>query len=312
VKVLVSGASGLVGRALVQSLRRQGHQVRCLRRGSAGGGDVAWDPEVGALDPGALEGLDGVVHLAGENIAAGRWTPTRKARILSSRVQGTGLLAQTLARLAQPPSVLVCASAVGYYGDRGGEELTEASPPGQGFLAQVCRAWEEAAAPARAAGIRAAHLRFGMVLSARGGALSRMLLPFRLGLGGRMGSGKQWMSWICLEDAVRAILHLLEHPDLSGPFNAVSPHPCTNAEFARTLGKVLRRPALFPAPAWALRLALGEMAEELLLSSARALPVRLLESGFRFEHPELEKALRHLLGRGIEGEDPSSAQEQSP
>jgi hypothetical protein len=297
VKVLVSGASGLIGRVLVRSLRSQGHQVRCLRRGRADGDDLAWDPEAGALDPGALEGLDAVVHLAGEHIAGGRWTRTRKARILSSRVQGTRLLSEKLAGLSHPPQVLVCASAVGYYGDRGAEELSEDSPPGRGFLAEVCRAWEGAADPARAAGIRAVHLRFGMVLSAQGGALPRMLPPFRLGLGGRLGSGVQWMSWIHLEDAVAAIGHVLERENLGGPFNAVSPSPCANAEFTRTLGRVLRRPALIPVPAWALRLALGEMARELLLSSARALPSRLLESGFRFEHPELEAALRHLLGR---------------
>lgn len=294
-KVLVSGAGGLIGTGLVQSLRAQGNEVRCLKRGVAGGDVISWDPEAGRLDARALEGLDAVVHLAGENIAAGRWTPARKQRILASRVRGTWLLSQTLAQLARPPQVLICASAVGYYGDRGAEELREDSPPGQGFLAEVCRAWEEAAEPARAAGVRTIHLRFGMVLSAAGGALARMLPPFRLGLGGRIGNGQQYLSWINLDDAVRALGHLLEHPDLSGPFNAVSPHPCTNAEFTRALGQVLHRPTVFPVPVWVLRLVLGEMARELLLASTRAVPARLLESGFRFEHPELVGALRYLL-----------------
>lgn len=296
-RVLVSGAGGLIGAALVASLRTQGKEVRCLKRGTTGEGVIGWNPEAGRLDTGALEGVDAVVHLAGENIAAGRWTPARKQRILASRVQGTHLLSERLAGLTRLPSVLVCASAVGYYGDRGAEELDEHSPPGKGFLAQVCQAWEQAADPARAAGIRTAHLRFGMVLSAEGGALARMVLPFRLGLGGRLGNGRQYLGWISLADAVRAAHHLLEHPGLSGPFNAVSPHPCTNAEFTRALGQALRRPTLLPVPAWAARLALGEMAEELLLASTRAMPRRLLASGFAFTHPELAPTLRLLLGR---------------
>jgi uncharacterized protein (TIGR01777 family) len=296
-RVLVSGAGGLIGAALVESLRAQDNQVRRLKRGHAGGYDLTWNPEAGSLDAAALEGVDAVVHLAGENIAAGRWTPARRQRILHSRVGGTRLLSEKLAGLKHPPQVLVCASALGYYGDRGDEELREDSPPGKGFLAEVCRAWEGAAAPAREAGIRVAYLRFGMVLSARGGALARMLLPFRLGLGGRIGSGKQYLGWISLDDAVCAAEHLLEHRDLSGPFNAVAPHPCTNGEFTSALGQALRRPTFFPLPAWAARLALGEMAQELLLSSIRALPVRLLGSGFSFTHPELAGTLRRLLGR---------------
>ena len=296
-KVLVSGSGGLIGAALVQSLRTQGNEVCCLKRGTTSGDTIGWDPEAGRLDAGALEGLDAVVHLAGENIAAGRWTPERKQRILASRVQGTQLLSERLASLARRPSVLVCASAVGYYGDCGTEELGEDSPPGRGFLAGVCRAWEEAAEPARAAGMRTARLRFGMVLSAEGGALARILPPFRLGLGGRLGSGEQYLSWISLSDAVRALGHLLERQDLSGPFNAVSPHPCTNAEFTRALAKVLHRPAVCPVPAWALRLALGEMADELLLASTRAMPRRLLASGFSFTHPDLSEILRLLLGK---------------
>lgn len=296
-KVLVSGAGGLIGAALVQALRAQGHQVCCLKRGHTGGEAISWDPEAGRLETRDLEGVEAVVHLAGENIAAGRWTPARKERILASRVQGTRLLSEKLAGLTRRPSALVCASAVGYYGDRGEEELDEDSPPGKGFLAEVCQAWEQAADPARAAGIRTAHLRFGMVLSAESGALSRMRGPFRLGLGGRIGSGRQYLGWISLADAVRAAGHLLEGPGLSGAFNAVSPHPCTNAEFTRALGQVLRRPTLVPVPAWAARLVLGEMARELLLASTRALPRRLLASGFSFAHPELAGALRLLLGK---------------
>lgn len=296
-RVLVSGAGGLIGAGLVRSLRAQGYEVLCLRRGPSGNGAIGWDPAAGDLEGEALAGLDAVVHLAGENIAAGRWTPARKRAILDSRVQGTRLLCERLAGLGRRPAVLVCASAVGYYGDRGEVELDEHSPPGTGFLAEVCQAWEGAADPARLAGIRTAHLRFGMVLSGEGGALPRMALPYRLGLGGRLGTGRQYLGWISLADALRALGHLLENPGLAGPFNAVSPHPCTNAEFTRTLGQVLHRPTLFPVPAWAARLALGEMADELLLASTRALPRRLLASGFSYTHPELAPTLRLLLDR---------------
>ncbi|MCC7262863.1 MAG: TIGR01777 family oxidoreductase [Candidatus Latescibacteria bacterium] len=295
-KVLVSGTGGLIGGGLVRALRALGHEVWCLRRGSTSGETIGWDPAAGHLEAAVLEGLDAVVHLAGENIAAGRWTPARKRAILDSRVQGTRLLCERLAGLNRRPSVLVGASAVGYYGDRGAEELDESCPPGTGFLAEVCQAWEGAADPARQAGIRTAHLRFGMVLSGEGGALARMALPFRLGLGGRLGSGRQYLGWISLADAVHAATHLLERPGLDGAFNALSPHPCTNAEFTRALGQVLHRPTLFPVPAWAARLALGEMAEELLLASTRALPRRLLASGFTHTHPELAPTLRLLLG----------------
>jgi uncharacterized protein (TIGR01777 family) len=290
--VLVSGATGLVGSELLPLLSTGGHQVRRLGRGPGG-----WDPEGGRLDPGLLEGLDGVVHLAGENIANGRWTPDRKARIRESRVRGTRLLCETLARLKRPPETLVSASAVGFYGDRGEEELTESSRPGFGYLAEVCKDWEQATEPARDAGIRVVNLRLGIVLSPKGGALSKMLLPFSLGLGGRLGHGRQFMSWISLSDLSSLILRALTDSALSGPVNAVAPHPVTNREFTRTLASVLGRPAFTPMPAFLARLAFGEMAEALLLGGAKVLPGRLTGSGFEFQHPTLEIALRELLGR---------------
>jgi hypothetical protein len=297
--VLVSGATGLIGSALAPFLSTLGHDVRRLvRSGPAkGGNEVFWDPARGTIDAGALDGLDAVVHLAGENIAGGRWTEKQKGRIRDSRVQGTRLLCQTLAGLKQPPRTLICASAIGYYGDRGDELLAENSTSGANFLAEVCRQWEQAAEPAVKAGLRVVHLRFGVVLSAGGGALAKMLLPLRLGVGGRIGSGRQYMSWITLDDAVGAIGHALITDSLRGPVNAVTPHPVTNLEFTKTLGKVLSRPTILPLPAAAARLVLGQMADELLLASARVVPTRLLESGYAFRFPQLEPALRHVLGK---------------
>jgi hypothetical protein len=296
-KVLVTGSSGLVGSALVTQLASDGHTVTRLVRSKrgAGEGQVLWDPEARAIDSASLEGLDAVVHLAGESIAAGRWTAARKARILESRVKGTSLLAETLAGLRERPKVLVSASAVGYYGDRGEEALREESASGSGFLAGVCRQWEAAAAPAAQSGIRVVHPRFAMILSTAGGALQRLLLPFRLGLGGRLGSGRQFMSWIALDDAVGAICHALTHDDLQGPVNTASPTPVRNREFTTTLGRVLRRPTVFPLPAFAARLAFGQMADELLLASQRVEPAKLLAGGYQFGFPDLESALRHLL-----------------
>lgn len=269
-----------------------------MRRASRPGADeAAWDPARGVLQPAAIEGADALVHLAGESVAAGRWTAARKARIRASRVDSTRLLAETAAGLGRRPRVLVCASATGFYGDRGDERLTEQSAPGRGFLAEVCREWEAAAEAARQAGIRTVHLRIGMVLSRAGGALAALLVPFRLGLGGVIGSGRQWMSWIALDDMVGVITHVLADERLAGPVNAVTPAPVTNAEFTRTLGRVLGRPTLVPLPALAARLLLGEMADEVLLASARVEPARLLASGFGFAHPTLEGALRHILGR---------------
>jgi hypothetical protein len=298
--VLITGSSGLVGSALAPLLTSGGHRVIRLVRSEAGAGEgrVLWDPEAGTIDTASLEGLDTVVHLAGESIAAGRWTAAQKARILESRVKGTRLLAETLAGLSQRPKALVSASAVGYYGDRGDEVLREESPSGTGFLPEVCRQWEAESAPAAQAGIRVVHLRFGMILSPAGGALQRLLLPFRLGLGGRLGGGQQFMSWMALDDAVGAIHHALTTEELRGPANAVSPGAVRNREFTRTLGRVLGRPTIFPLPAFAARLAFGRMADELLLASQRAEPARLLASGYQFRFPELEGALRHLLGRG--------------
>ena len=297
--VAVSGAGGLIGTALVRRLAIEGHGVSALVRRAPGPGEISWDPERGRLDPNDLEGIDAVVHLAGENVGA-RWTGGRKARIRSSRVRGTRLLSEAIARASRRPAVLISASAIGIYGNRGDEVLDEESPlgdAGHDFLAAVGREWEAAADPARAAGIRVVHPRFGVVLSPKGGALSRMLLPFRLGLGGRLGGGSQWMSWISIDDAVNALLHLLQTDTLLGPVNVTAPEPLRNRDFTRTLGDVLSRPTAFRVPAAALRLVMGEMADATLLSSARVVPRRLLASGFRFAHADLASALRHVLRR---------------
>ena len=298
-KVLVSGSSGLVGSALVPFLTGGGHQVVRLVRSEPGpeASEVCWDPETGSIDRAGLKGVDAAVHLAGESIAAGRWTAARSARILESRVKGTRLLAETLAELEQPPKALVSASAVGYYGDRGEETLREESGSGSAFLSEVCRQWEAATEPAAAAGIRVVNLRFGVILASAGGALPRLLTPFRLGGGGTLGSGKQFMSWVALDDVVGSILHALTTEALRGPVNAVGPQAVTNREFTKALGRALGRPTLFPMPACAARLAFGEMADELLLASQRVEPAKLLASGYQFRFPDLEGALRHLLGK---------------
>ena len=296
--VLVTGSSGLIGGALVPALSGDGHQVRRLRRAPAAGPEVtSWNPEDGTFAPGALDGIDAVVHLAGENIAGGRWTAARKARIRDSRVDGTHRLCSALAGLDAPPRVLVAASAIGYYGDRGDELLDEAASPGIGFLPEVSRAWEAAAAPAREAGIRVVHLRIGIVLSPAGGALGQMLLPFKLGVGGVLGSGDQYMSWISIGDVVGVVRYALADESLSGAVNAVAPRAVTNREFTRALGAVLRRPTILPAPAFAMRIALGEMADALLLASTRVEPAALRATAFEFQHPELDGALRSVLGR---------------
>jgi len=293
-RILLSGASGLIGSALAKRLDASSEVVRLVRRDPlSAASEIRWDPAAGRIEPKQLEGFDAVVHLAGENIGAGRWTAAKKARVRSSRVEGTLLLAKTLAGLNQPPKVLVSASAVGYYGDRGDEKLDESSGPGTGFLAEVCRAWEEAAMTAAEAGIRVVLARFGVVLSPEGGALARLLPLFRFGLGGRLGSGRQYMSWIALEDAVGAIAFALENDSLRGPVNVTSPQPVTNRQFTQTLGRVVRRPTLLHAPAIALRAVLGEMADEMLLASVRVYPRRLLEAGFSFSKPALEMALAH-------------------
>jgi uncharacterized protein len=298
-KILISGSSGLIGSALARFLTAQGYTVARLVRPKTpqAGGDVLWDPEAGTIDASRLEGFDAVVHLAGESIAGGRWTAARKARISDSRVKGTRLLAAALAGLEHRPRVLVSASAMGYYGDRGDEVLREDSPPGTGFLAEVCRAWEQAADPAREKGIRAVTLRTGLVLAGSGGALPRMLPPFKLGIGGVIGSGRQYWSWITLDDLVAVAHHVLVNESVEGPVNVVVPRAVTNREFTETLGRVLSRPTLFPLPGFVARLALGEMANELLLASQRLEPARLVASGFQYRFPGLEPGLRHVLGK---------------
>ena len=298
-KVLISGSTGLIGSALASFLTNAGHDVLRLVRSApkSDGSEVHWDPESGRIDNAGLEGMDAVVHLAGENIGAGRWTRDRKARIFDSRVKGTRLLCESLANLAQPPKVLVSASAIGYYGDRDEEILNEGSISGFGFLAEVCIEWEIATEPLAQTEIRVVNLRMGIVLSLEGGPLEKMLPPFKMGVGGILGNGRQYMSWISLDDAVGGIHHALVTDSLQGPVNNVAPHPVTNREFTKTLGRVLRRPTLFPLPSFGLRLMFGEeMANELFLSSTRVEPVRLLETGYAFQHPELESALRHVLG----------------
>lgn len=297
-KMLVSGSNGLIGSHLVPFLEGKGHEVVRLVRGKADPREreISWNPADGTLNAADLEKLDAVVHLAAENVGNARWTPEKKALIRSSRVEGTRLLAETLSRLSYPPRVLVCASAVGYYGDRGSEVLQEESEAGSGFLAGVVREWEAASKAAAEKGIRVVNLRIGIVLSSKGGALARMLIPFKLGVGGKVGSGKQYISWITMEDLVRSVLHVLVNNSLQGPVNAVAPNPVTNLEFAKTLGRVLDRSTFLATPAFVARLALGEAAKDLLLASARVHPTRLEASGFAFEHPVLEEALRHVLG----------------
>lgn len=300
-RILVSGASGLVGSAVAGALRGAGHTVDALVRPGinpqGGSRPVRWNPVSGELDRAAAEGADAVVNLAGASIAAGRWNEKRKKLLRTSRVEATRNLVTGLLQLERRPKVFVSASAMGYYGNRGDEMLTEESAPGEDFLSVLAQDWEKEAARAADFGIRAVMLRFGVILAPHGGALERMLLPFQLGLGGRLGSGRQWMSWLTLPEAVHLIRQAIENDDLSGPVNAVAPNPVTNAEFTRTLGKVLGRPTIFPAPAFALRLALGEMADALLLSSQRVVPLKLQARSYRFQHPELEGGLRVVLAR---------------
>ncbi|MEC8947510.1 MAG: TIGR01777 family oxidoreductase [Actinomycetota bacterium] len=293
--VAVTGASGLIGTTLTAALEKRGDRVIPVGRRPPTGG-VAWDLSARRIDGAALEGVDAVVHLAGERID-GRWTASKKARILNSRVEGTELLVRTLAGLDRPPSVVVSASAIGFYGDRGDEELTEDSEPGTGFLAEVCERWEAAAAPIASPDTRLVLARTGIVCTPDGGALQRMLTLTRLGLGGRLGNGRQWWPWITLDDEIRALLHLLDTP-LAGPVNLVAPGICRNADFVRDLARALRRPAVLPAPALALRAVLGEMADGLLLASTRGRPVRLEDSGFTFRSPNFTPAIAEMLSAG--------------
>lgn len=299
-KVIVSGSSGLIGTALINSLRAEGHSIfRLVRSNSDAPTDVTsqpirWEPPTGSIDLAALEGADAIVHLAGASIAGGRWTASRKEILRRSRVDSTRHLVSALAQLKNKPRVLVSASAIGYYGNRGDEILTEMSPPASDFLAQLCRDWEKEASVAERESIRTVILRFGIVLAPQGGALHQMLVPFRLGVGGRLGNGRQWMSWISLHDAVRLIRHAITNEGLRGPVNAVAPNAITNAEFTSILAGVLRRPALFPVPLFALRLALGEMAGA-LLASQRVMPAKLNALQYSFDHPELKLALSFML-----------------
>lgn len=297
-RIAVTGSHGLIGRALVPSLADEGHDVVPVVRGTPGSGEIGWDPGAGRLDPGDLEGVDAVVHLAGEPIASRRWTAAQKRRIRESRTRSTALLARTIARMRGGPRTLVCASGVHVYGDRGDEVLTCDSGPGGGFLSRVVRAWEASADPARDAGTRVVHLRTGVVLAPEADVLARQLPLFRLGLGAKMGSGRQYMSWIAIDDVVAAYRHVLAADHLSGALNAVGPEPVTNAEFTRTLARVLGRPVLLPfIPRFGPRLVVGELADELLFYSQRVLPERLLADGFTFRFPQLEPALRQVLGR---------------
>ena len=293
-KIALSGASGLIGTALLPALEAAGHEiVRLVRHRPSDSRELEWDPASRRLDAKALAGVDAVVNLSGATIGR-RWTTARKDEILASRIDSTRLLATTMATLEPRPRVLVCAGGVGIYGDRRDEILTEESETGTGFLADVGRAWESAAEPARAAGVRVVNFRQGIVLSGEGGALGRMLTPFKLGVGGRIGSGMQWWSWVSMDDLVAAYQYALEG-ELAGVVNLVSPNPATNAQLTKALGKALGRPSIFPFPALAAKAVFGEMAEEVLLTGQRALPARLLDAGFRFEYPELDTALHHTL-----------------
>lgn len=292
-RVLVSGSSGPIGKALLPALREQGFEVSRLVRSKPTAGDIVWDPGK-PLDPRFVSSYDAVVHLAGETIV-GRWTEAKKRRIHDSRAAGTRNLADALAQAAQHPRVFVSASAIGYYGNRGDEVLREGSSSGDDFLSAVCRDWEANTQPAAQAGVRVVQTRFGVILSPDGGALPAMLPPFRLGLGGRIGRGRQWWSWIHIADVISAILHAIRTESLQGPMNVVAPNPVINSEFARILAGVLHRPAIFPMPAFAARLAFGQMADELLLASQRVEPARLLASGYRFKYTDLRPALEDLL-----------------
>lgn len=296
--VLISGATGLIGSALTAALSRQGSSISILTRSlrPQGPRQIIWDPARSFLDASSLEGSDAIVHLAGESIV-GRWTAAKKARIKESRIQATRLLAEAAARMAKPPRVFISASAMGFYGDRGEEVLDEQSSAGSGFLSEVCEAWEASAQPAKDRGIRTVFLRTGIVLSKKGGALKKMLPIFQLGGGGVLGDGRQYWSWITLDDVIGVIQHALVHEPVAGPVNGVAPTPATNTEFTRVLARVLRRPAILPVPRFAARLLMGEMADALLFASARVVPKALDSTGYRFQFPELESALRHVLNQ---------------
>jgi uncharacterized protein (TIGR01777 family) len=297
-QVLISGASGLVGRELTAFLERRGDSVlKLVRTKERADKNIYWDPEAGILDGAGLENVDAVVHLAGENISEGKWTDEKKARIRDSRIKGTTLLSNRISSLKTKPRVLVSASAIGIYGNRGSEVLTENSSPGDDFLSGVCRDWESSTNAAKEAGIRVVNARIGIVLSKAGGALGKLLVPFKMGVGGRVGDGKQYMSWIAIADLISAIAFAIETDFLNGPVNLVAPNPVTNEAFTNALGEVLSRPTILPAPAFAMRMLFGEMADALLLSSARVIPEKLISSGYKFQYPELKSALKSVLGK---------------
>ena len=295
-KVLIAGASGLVGSALIPALEADGAEITRLVRSFARTGEIEWHPNQDEIDTDKLKGFDAVINLAGENIAAGRWTDDQKRKIRDSRVNGTHLLSEAIAKLAKRPGLFVCASATGIYGDRGDEVLDEQSDSGGGFLAGVCREWEMATTPALQAGVRTVTLRFGPILAREGGMLAKLLTPFKMGMGGKVGSGKQYISWVAIDDAIGAIRIALSDESIRGPLNVVSPNPVTNEVFTKTLGHVLSRPTGLAIPAFAAKLAFGEMADEMLLTSQRVMPKRLVEAGYDFQQPELEGALRRHLG----------------
>ena len=297
-KVALTGAGGFVGGGLSALLTANGHDVVPIVRpsGREGPNDVVWDPEGGIREPSLLEGVDAVIHLAGDNIGSGRWTRAKMRSIRDSRVTGTRTLVRGLGELASPPKTFICASAIGYYGDRGDETLTETSAAGTGFLAEVCRDWEEESRRMAESGTRVVNTRFGVVLGSAGGALRTMLTPFRLGLGGPIGSGRQWFSWISIDDAVDAVYHVLTREEIAGAVNVVAAEPVRHREMVKALGRVLKRPTFAKLPGAIARLAIGRMAEETVLASTRVVPGRLLATGFRFRHPDLESALRHVLG----------------
>jgi uncharacterized protein len=295
-KILIAGASGLVGSALGSNLKAEGAEVTPLVRSAAKHGEIEWHPDRGSIDGPALEGFDAVINLAGDGIANGRWTEEKKRRIIDSRVKGTRLLSETMANLARKPKTFINASAVGFYGSRGNQLLDEESGPGEGFLAGVCRQWESATARAEQADIRVVKLRLGVILTKDGGIMGSMVAPFKLGLGGKVGSGEQVISWVAMDDVVAAISFILQDESLRGPINVVAPQPVTNEEFTKTLGRVLSRPTFMTMPAFAARLAFGEMADEMMLSSTRVAPKVLNDAGFKFQFPELEGAVRAMLG----------------
>jgi uncharacterized protein (TIGR01777 family) len=297
-KILIGGSHGLVGTALIKSLEADGHEIfRLVRYAPRSESEIEWSPDRYSIALARIEGFDAVVNLAGESIAAGRWTEDKKRSIRESRVKGTKLLGDALANLTDRPRTFICASAIGYYGNRGDEILTETSAPGNDFLAEVCAEWEKATALATEKGIRVVNARFGVILDKQGGALAKMLPPFRMGVGGKIGSGKQWMSWIALDDVIGALKFALQNVAVAGPTNFVAPNPVTNAEFTKTLGKALSRPTLFPIPAFAVRLLFGEMGEALLLGGQRVEPERLKRAGYGFEYSNLERAMGHVLAK---------------